>query len=59
MIGHLLKEPSAVIAFGYAREWPDRDKAFPVSLSLPLPLREEAWRGEPVAAVFENLLRTR
>jgi serine/threonine-protein kinase HipA len=31
--------------------WPD---AIPVSLSLPL--REDAYKGEPVVAVFENLL---
>ncbi len=53
-VGHLLKEPSGAIEFRYDSEWLDRSKAFPVSLSLPL--REEPWRGEPVAAVFENLL---
>lgn len=54
LVGHLLKEPSGAIEFRYDREWLDRSRAFPVSLSLPL--REEPWRGEPVAAVFENLL---
>lgn len=55
LVGRLLKEPSGAIEFRYDREWLDRgSKAFPVSLSLPL--REEAWRGEPVAAVFDNLL---
>lgn len=54
LVGHLLKEPSGAIEFRYDREWLDRGMAFPVSLSLPL--REDAWRGEPVAAVFENLL---
>lgn len=53
-VGQLLKEPSGAIEFRYDREWLDRSNAFPVSLSLPL--REEPWRGEPVAAVFENLL---
>lgn len=53
-VGHLLKAPSGAIEFRYDREWLDHGKAFPVSLSLPL--REDAWRGEPVAAVFENLL---
>jgi len=53
-VGQLLKEPSGAIEFRYDSEWLDRSKAFPVSLSLPL--REEPWRGEPVAAVFENLL---
>jgi serine/threonine-protein kinase HipA len=54
LVGHLLKEPSGATEFRYDREWLGRSKAFPVSLSLPL--REESWRGEPVAAVFENLL---
>ena len=54
LVGHLLKAPSGAIEFRYDREWLDRSKAFPVSLSLPL--REEPWGGEPVDAVFENLL---
>ncbi len=54
LVGHLLKSPSGAIEFLYDREWLERGKAFPVSLSLPL--REQPWRGEPVAAVFENLL---
>lgn len=54
LVGHLLKEPSGAIDFRYDREWLERSRAFPVSLSLPL--REEPWRGEPVVAVFENLL---
>ncbi len=54
LVGQLLKQPSAAIEFRYERSWLDRRTAFPVSLSLPL--REEPWRGEPVVAVFENLL---
>ncbi|WP_407353167.1 type II toxin-antitoxin system HipA family toxin [Luteimonas sp. R10] len=54
LVGHLLKASSGAIEFRYDREWLGHGKAFPVSLSLPL--REEPWRGEPVVAVFENLL---
>lgn len=54
LVGHLRKDPGGAVAFQYDRQWLDRDSAFPVSLSLPL--REDAWRGEPVVAVFENLL---
>ncbi|MFT4198256.1 MAG: type II toxin-antitoxin system HipA family toxin [Pseudoxanthomonas sp.] len=54
LVGHLLKAPSGAIEFRYDSTWLDRSTAFPVSLSLPL--REQAWRGEPVVAVFENLL---
>lgn len=54
LVGHLLKEASGAISFRYDPTWLQRDTAFPVSLSLPL--REDAWRGEPVLAVFDNLL---
>lgn len=54
LVGHLSKQPSGAIEFRYDADWLNRKTAFPVSLSLPL--REDAWRGERVAAVFENLL---
>jgi serine/threonine-protein kinase HipA len=54
LVGHLNKQPSGAIEFKYDAEWLSRKTAFPVSLSLPL--RDDAWRGQPVAAVFENLL---
>lgn len=54
LVGYLLKETSGAISFRYDPTWLERNAAFPVSLSLPL--REDAWRGEPVLAVFENLL---
>lgn len=54
LVGHLLKEPAGAIHFRYDQSWLVREKAVPVSLSLPL--REDAYRGEPVVAVFENLL---
>lgn len=54
LVGHLTKEASGAIAFRYDAAWLALETAFPVSLSLPL--REDAWRGAPVVAVFENLL---
>ncbi len=54
LIGHLLKEAGGAISFRYHEGWLDWDNAIPVSLSLPL--RDDAYRGAPVAAVFENLL---
>jgi serine/threonine-protein kinase HipA len=54
LVGHLLKEPSGAIGFLYDGSWLGWKHALPVSLSLSL--REAAYRGEPVAAVFENLL---
>ncbi|MCF6197851.1 MAG: type II toxin-antitoxin system HipA family toxin [Hyphomicrobiaceae bacterium] len=54
LVGHLIKEPSGAIGFQYDENWLTWEHALPISLSLPL--REDAYRGEPVAAVFENLL---
>lgn len=54
LVGWLTKEPSGAITFRYDTEWLDWPHAIPVSLSLPM--REDAWRGAAVAAVFENLL---
>ena len=53
-VGRLDKSPSGAITFQYDRAWLAWDYTLPVSLSLPL--REEAYRGAPVVAVFENLL---
>lgn len=53
-VGHLSKEAGGAIAFRYAEDWLAGSHPIPVSLSLPL--REDAYKGEAVAAVFENLL---
>lgn len=53
-VGRLLKETSGAIAFRYEESWLSWNSAIPVSLSLPL--REDPYKGAPVAAVFENLL---
>lgn len=54
LVGHLLKEPGGAISFRYDESWLTWQNAIPVSLSLPI--REDAYRGAPVSAVFENLL---
>lgn len=54
LVGHLSKTPDGAIRFNYDQSWLDWENALPVSLSLPL--REDAYRGEPVIAVFDNLL---
>lgn len=54
LVGTLRKEASGAVEFRYDEAWLAWEHALPVSLSLPL--REEAWRGAPVTAVFENLL---
>lgn len=54
LVGHLNKASSGAIDFRYDQSWLDWEHALPVSLSLPL--REDPYRGEPVVAVFDNLL---
>jgi len=54
IVGYLSKQPSGAVEFIYADEWLSNDRAYPVSLSMPL--REDAYKGAPVVAVFENLL---
>jgi len=53
-VGTLSREANGAIGFVYHNDWLGWEHALPVFLSLPL--RETAYRGEPVAAVFENLL---
>lgn len=54
LVGHLTKELGGNIVFRYDAEWLAAPARLPVSLSLPL--RADAHRGEVVAAFFENLL---
>lgn len=54
IVGYLSKQPSGSVEFIYADPWLSNERAYPVSLSLPL--REDAFKGAPVLAVFENLL---
>lgn len=54
LVGFLRKFPSNAIEFQYDISWLERPNSFPISLSLPL--REDAYRGEAVSAVFDNLL---
>lgn len=54
LVGRLEKEPSGAVHFQYADSWLDWEYRFAISLSLPL--RETAYRGAPVIAVFDNLL---
>ena len=54
IVGYLSKQPSGAVEFIYAEEWLSNERAYPVSVSLPL--REDAFKGAPVIAVFENLL---
>lgn len=54
LVGRLEKEASGAIAFQYDQSWLDWEHHFPISLSLPP--RSTSYKGEAVAAVFDNLL---
>lgn len=54
LVGEFCKQPDGVVYFEYASDWLGWEHAFPVSISLPL--REDRYIGEPVIAVFDNLL---
>ena len=48
------KASSGAINFRYDESWLAWEHGFPVSLSMPL--REDSYVGDPVVAVFDNLL---
>jgi serine/threonine-protein kinase HipA len=54
LVGRLRRESTGAIDFQYDKEWLTWSNAIPVSISLPL--REDHYIGDPVRAVFENLL---
>lgn len=54
LVGQLAKDAGGAVSFRYDASWLGWGNALPVSLSLPL--REDAYRGAPVTAVFDNLL---
>lgn len=54
LVGHLKREASGAIDFQYDAAWLAWEHALPVSFSLPL--REDRFVGDPVIAVFDNLL---
>ena len=52
--GQLKRKTSGAIDFQYDPSWLEWKHTFPISLSLPL--REDHYVGDPVIAVFDNLL---
>jgi serine/threonine-protein kinase HipA len=54
IVGRLKRETSGAIDFQYDTDWLAWNRAFAISLSLPL--REDRYIGAPVLAVFDNLL---
>jgi serine/threonine-protein kinase HipA len=54
LVGQLRRQSSGAIDFKYDKDWLAWNNAIPVSVSLPL--REDRYIGDPVLAVFDNLL---
>ena len=54
LVGRFRRERTGAVDFQYNPDWLAWDNAIPVSISLPL--REDRYIGDPVTAVFENLL---
>jgi serine/threonine-protein kinase HipA len=54
LVGQLRRDVSGAISFQYAPAWLEWEFVLPVSLSLPL--RQQAYSGAAVIAVFDNLL---
>jgi serine/threonine-protein kinase HipA len=54
LTARLQREVSGAIHFRYDESWLNWEHAFPVSASLPL--RDDRYVGDPVIAVFDNLL---
>jgi serine/threonine-protein kinase HipA len=53
-VGTYTRAPSGATAFRYTPDWLGSDKAFPISLSMPL--SDKAWTGDSANAYFDGLL---
>ncbi|WP_045392670.1 type II toxin-antitoxin system HipA family toxin [Falsirhodobacter sp. alg1] len=53
-VGQFYRDPGGAYVFAYAAEWLEWENTLPISRSLPL--RTERYAGQPVMAVFDNLL---
>lgn len=54
LVGQIRRQASGAIDFQYDPSWLAWEHTLPISLSLPL--REDRYIGDPVIAVFDNLL---
>ena len=53
-VGKYSREPSAATSFRYDPDWLLSEKAFPISLSMPL--SDRVWSGEGATSYFDGLL---
>ena len=53
-VGQYARVPSGATSFRYDPDWLSSEKAFPISLSMPL--SDRVWSGENVSSYFDGLL---
>ena len=53
-VGMYSREPSGATSFRYDPDWLSSDKAFPISMSMPL--TDRVWSGEGAISYFDGLL---
>ena len=53
-VGKYFREPSGATSFRYDPEWLSSERAFPISLSMPL--SDRVWSGEAATNYFDGLL---
>ena len=53
-VGKYFREPSGATSFRYDPEWLSSERAFPISLSMPL--SDRIWSGEAAINYFDGLL---
>ena len=53
-VGRYSREPSGATSFRYDPDWLSSEKAFPISLSMPL--SDRVWSGEGASSYFDGLL---
>ncbi|HZH05300.1 MAG TPA: type II toxin-antitoxin system HipA family toxin [Lautropia sp.] len=59
LVGHWSRGRTSTETFRYSPQWPRSPNARPLSLSLPIPLRDTPHSGPVVANYFDNLLPER
>jgi serine/threonine-protein kinase HipA len=53
-VGSYSREPSGATSFRYERDWLSSERAFPISLSMPL--SDRVWSGDTATNYFDGLL---
>jgi serine/threonine-protein kinase HipA len=53
-VGQYARAPSSAASFRYDPDWLSSDRAFPISVSMPL--SDRVWSGEAAASYFDGLL---